>query len=46
MTRLSLYLILGGINREQINKAIKPIKGVKTADTKNHNKNERPWLLA
>ena len=42
MTRLSCCRKGKGANREMMSRAIKPIKGVNIADTKNQNKKDRP----
>ncbi len=42
MTRGSCCRKGRGANRETMSRAIKPIKGVNIADTKNQNKKDRP----
>lgn len=42
MTRGSCCRKGKGTNRETMSRAIKPIKGVNIADTKNQNKKDRP----
>ena len=42
MTRWSCCRKGKGANREMMSRAIKPIKGVNIADTKNQNRKDRP----